>query len=179
MDDHYLLRQEDLVENPTARVPICLVLDVSASMDGQPIRELNDGVRLFFDAIRADDVAQYAAEICIVTFGDTVTKKLDFMSVDRQEVPRRDDDTRRDRHVRQDRGRATRLRLHDLDHAHAASLVPRHPVERRSHGSPAALGGSSGRATCRQGIRGERHHEGGRGKQSPGMGVVMSPQRPY
>jgi uncharacterized protein YegL len=87
MDDRYVLRQEDLVENPTARVPICLVLDVSSSMDGEPIRELNDGVRLFFDAIRADDVAQYAAEICIVSFGDTVTKKLDFMSVDRQEVP--------------------------------------------------------------------------------------------
>ena len=87
MDDSYVLRQEDLVENPTARVPICLVLDVSGSMDGEPIRELNDGVRLFFDAIRADDVAQYAAEICIVTFGDAVTKKLDFMSVDRQVVP--------------------------------------------------------------------------------------------
>lgn len=87
MVDQYVLRQEDLIENPTARVPICLVLDVSTSMDGEPIRELNDGVRLFFDAIRADDVAQYAAEICIVTFGDTVTKKLDFMSVDRQEVP--------------------------------------------------------------------------------------------
>lgn len=87
MDDRYVLRQEDLVENPTARVPICLVLDVSGSMDGGPIRELNDGVRLFFDAIRADDVAQYAAEISIVSFGDTVTKKLDFMSVDRQEVP--------------------------------------------------------------------------------------------
>lgn len=87
MDERYILRQEDLVENPTARVPICLVLDVSSSMDGEPIRELNEGVRLFFDAIRSDDVAQYAAEICIVTFGDAVTKKLDFMSVERQEVP--------------------------------------------------------------------------------------------
>lgn len=87
MDEQYVLRQEDLIENPTARVPICLVLDVSSSMSGDPIRELNDGVRLFFDAIRTDDVAQYAAEICIVTFGSTVTKQLDFMSVDRQEVP--------------------------------------------------------------------------------------------
>jgi uncharacterized protein YegL len=56
-------------------------------MDGEPIRELNEGVKLFFDAIRSDDVAQYAAEICIVTFGDAVTKKLDFMSVERQDVP--------------------------------------------------------------------------------------------
>ena len=87
MEDKYLLRQEDLVENPTARVPICLVLDVSGSMAGAPIRELNDGVRLFFDAIRADDVAQYAAEICIVTFGASVSKALDFMSVEHQSIP--------------------------------------------------------------------------------------------
>lgn len=87
MDDRYVLQQEDLVENPTARVPICLVLDVSSSMAGAPINELNEGVKLFFQAIREDEVAQYAAEISIVTFGDTVTKKLDFMSVERQEVP--------------------------------------------------------------------------------------------
>lgn len=64
-----LLRLEDLVNNPTARVPVCLCLDVSGSMDGAPIQELNDGVRLFYDAIREDETALYAAEICIVTFG--------------------------------------------------------------------------------------------------------------
>lgn len=87
MEEKYILRQEDLVENPTARVPICLVLDVSGSMAGAPINELNEGVRLFFDAIKADDVAQYAAEICVVTFGSSVTKVLDFMSIERQTVP--------------------------------------------------------------------------------------------
>lgn len=64
-----LLRLEDLVNNPTARVPVCLCLDVSGSMDGEPIRELNNGVRLFYDAIREDETALYVAEICIVTFG--------------------------------------------------------------------------------------------------------------
>lgn len=87
MDEKYILRQEDLVENPTARVPICLVLDVSGSMGGSPIQELNEGVQLFFEAIRSDDVAQYAAEICVVTFGESVTKVVDFMSIERQSVP--------------------------------------------------------------------------------------------
>ena len=87
MQEEYVLRQEDLVENPTARVPICLVLDVSGSMSGTPIRELQAGVQMFFDAIKQDEVAQYAAEICIVTFGDVVTKDLDFMSVERQKLP--------------------------------------------------------------------------------------------
>ena len=87
MDEQYILRQEDLVENPTARVPICLVLDVSGSMSGEPIAELNEGVGLFFDAIRADDVAQYAAEIAVVTFGAGVHKAVDFMAIDRQTTP--------------------------------------------------------------------------------------------
>jgi uncharacterized protein YegL len=87
MEEKYVLRQEDLVENPTSRVPICLVLDVSGSMSGAPIDELNKGVRLFFDAIKLDEVAQYAAEICIVTFGNSVEKKIDFMSIERQDIP--------------------------------------------------------------------------------------------
>ena len=87
MQDDFILHQEDLVENPTARVPICLVLDVSGSMSGDPIDELQTGVKMFFDAIRLDDVAQFAAEICIVTFGETVAKALDFMSIARQDVP--------------------------------------------------------------------------------------------
>lgn len=88
MHEEFVLRQEDLVENPTARVPICLVLDVSSSMDGAPIKELNGGVEMFFDAIRGDEVAQYAAEICVVTFGESVSKMLDFMSIERQEAPK-------------------------------------------------------------------------------------------
>ena len=87
MHDEFLLRQEDLIENPTARVPICLVLDVSSSMDGAPIQELQTGVQMFFDAILDDEVAQHAVEISIVTFGKSVQKVLDFMSIERQQLP--------------------------------------------------------------------------------------------
>ena len=69
MDLDYQFRQEDLVQNPTARVPVCLCLDVSGSMSGAPINELNKGVAQFYDAIQNDDIAFYAAELCIVTFG--------------------------------------------------------------------------------------------------------------
>lgn len=87
MNEEFIIRQQELVENPTPRVPICLVLDVSGSMSGQPIEELQNGVRMFFDAIREDDVAQYAAEISIVTFGGVARKTLDFFAINRQEVP--------------------------------------------------------------------------------------------
>lgn len=87
MNEEYLLRQEELIENPTARIPICLVLDVSYSMSGEPIKELQKGVEMFFDAIMNDEIAQYSAEISIVTFGGRAEKKLDFFSIQRQEVP--------------------------------------------------------------------------------------------
>lgn len=87
MSEDYILRQEELVENPTARIPICLVLDVSFSMGGAPIAELESGVEMFFDAIRNDEVAQYAAEICIVTFGGVAKKELDFAAISRQISP--------------------------------------------------------------------------------------------
>ncbi len=82
-----VIRQQDLVENPTARVPVCLVLDASGSMSGEPIKELNDGVRLFFDSIMEDEIARYSAEICIVTFSTQAKVELDFASIERQVIP--------------------------------------------------------------------------------------------
>src|SRR5574338_99382 len=87
MNEEFIIRQQELVENPTPRVPICLVLDVSGSMSGEPIQELQEGVRMFFDAIREDDVAQYAAEIAIVTLGGVARQALDFFAINRQAVP--------------------------------------------------------------------------------------------
>jgi len=82
MDNSLLVRLEDLVNNPTARVPVCLCLDTSGSMDGQPINELNKGVRLFYEAIKEDETALYAAEISIVVFGgDSAECITDFASV--------------------------------------------------------------------------------------------------
>lgn len=83
-----LLRQEDLVNNPTARVPVCLCLDVSGSMEGAPIQELNDGVRMFYEAIREDETALYAAEVCVVTFGGNSAECItDFSSLQIQPNP--------------------------------------------------------------------------------------------
>ncbi len=83
MSENFILRQQDLIDNPTTRVPICLCLDVSGSMRGDPIDELNSGVQLFYDAIRQDEVAYYSAEICIVTFGGFHAEcKQDFSSLE-------------------------------------------------------------------------------------------------
>ncbi len=114
MEDNYLLRIEDLVNNPTPRVPICLCLDASGSMgaasgnftrtgetvyeDGvrwnivtggtSRMDELQSGIELFYDAIRDDEIAKYSAEISIVTFNNHAKCVLDFANIDRQgDVP--------------------------------------------------------------------------------------------
>ena len=85
MDNNLLVRLEDLVNNPTARVPVCLCLDTSGSMDGEPINELNEGVRLFYEAIKEDETALYSAEISIVTFGGERARCIaDFASLELQ-----------------------------------------------------------------------------------------------
>lgn len=84
-----VLRQEDLISNPTARVPVCLCLDISSSMNGLAIDELNKGVEMFYEAIRNDETALFAAEISIVTFGGNYEAKClqDFSNIQRQETP--------------------------------------------------------------------------------------------
>jgi uncharacterized protein YegL len=88
MIDDLLLRKEELTENPTPRVPVCLALDVSGSMAaGRKMDELNIGIREFFNAVRSDEMARFAAEIAIVTFESNAKKIMDFSSIDRQSVP--------------------------------------------------------------------------------------------
>lgn len=73
---------DDLVENPTPRVPVALCLDSSGSMMGEKIRELIEGVNLFYDAIDEDDDAHDAAEVSIVEFNSRVKLVQDFASID-------------------------------------------------------------------------------------------------
>ena len=87
MSQDLTIRRDELVNNPTARVPVCLCLDTSGSMAGEPIAELNIGVQLFFDAVRSDEIARYAAEVSLVTFGGSVQKVLDFGSIESQTPP--------------------------------------------------------------------------------------------
>lgn len=84
MSNEELINIEDLENNPSTRVPVCLVLDTSGSMEGDPINELNEGVKLFYDAVRNDETALYAAEIAVVTFGGSAMLKADFSTLERQ-----------------------------------------------------------------------------------------------
>jgi uncharacterized protein YegL len=56
-------------DNPEPRCPCLLLLDVSGSMQGQPIDALNAGLITFIDELAADALAMKRVEVGIVTFG--------------------------------------------------------------------------------------------------------------
>lgn len=68
----HLLDQAEFADNPEPRCPVILLLDTSYSMQGQPINELNEGLRAFSDALKADRLASLRVEVAMITFGGVV-----------------------------------------------------------------------------------------------------------
>ncbi len=62
-------KNDDFASNPEPRCPCLLLLDVSGSMRGHPIDELNAGLNTFKDELAADTLAMKRVEVGIVTFG--------------------------------------------------------------------------------------------------------------
>jgi uncharacterized protein YegL len=77
---------DSFASNPDPRCPCVLVLDVSGSMTGEPIRHLNDGLQQFRDELLSDPLAARRAEIATVTFGP-VSVVHDFIVAESYQPP--------------------------------------------------------------------------------------------
>jgi uncharacterized protein YegL len=68
----------DFALNPEQRTACVLLLDVSGSMSGQPIGELNAGLQTYKNALVGDALAAKRVEVAIVTFGGARPNGLRF-----------------------------------------------------------------------------------------------------
>ena len=82
----------ELVDNPTPRVPVALCLDVSGSMRGQPIQELQQGLTKYRDEMIADEMTRFSAETALITFSTGASCISDFCLPDRMKLPLLDAD---------------------------------------------------------------------------------------
>lgn len=69
MTEQISFETNDFADNPEPRCPCILILDVSGSMSGKPITELNEGLMTFKDELASDSLAMKRVEVAIVTFG--------------------------------------------------------------------------------------------------------------
>ncbi|EFJ5653677.1 VWA domain-containing protein [Escherichia coli] len=69
MSEQITFATSDFASNPEPRCSCILLLDVSGSMSGRPINELNAGLVTFRDELLADPLALKRVELGIVTFG--------------------------------------------------------------------------------------------------------------
>src|SRR5690554_4178323 len=72
-----------LAENPDPRAPCLLLLDTSASMGGEPMRALNEGLQVFKQDLMTDELARRRVEIAALTFGAGGVREVqNFVTVD-------------------------------------------------------------------------------------------------
>lgn len=72
----------EFAENPEPRVACVLLLDVSGSMNGPPIDELNSALVTFKETMSEDSLARKRAEIAIIAFGGVVDLVQDFVTAE-------------------------------------------------------------------------------------------------
>jgi uncharacterized protein YegL len=80
------LEKIEFVDNPEPRCAVALVLDVSGSMAGQAIAELNNGLLEFDKDLKSDPLASLRVEVGMVTFGGRVSS-IDFVTADQFQPP--------------------------------------------------------------------------------------------
>jgi uncharacterized protein YegL len=85
--DQIIYGGEDFFTNPEPRCPVLLLLDCSGSMSGDPIAELNAGLKDLKNDLDEDPFSRKRVELAVMSFGGTVTLVNDFTTVDNWQAP--------------------------------------------------------------------------------------------
>lgn len=67
--EHLMIPDVALVDNSEQRTPLILVLDSSGSMYGQPIQQLNEGLKLLEQELKNDVIAAKRVRILVIEYG--------------------------------------------------------------------------------------------------------------
>ena len=67
-----MLLKAESPKNYEAKTICCFVLDTSGSMGGDPIKELNKGLKEFHEEIRNDETTAQRLEVAIITFNSVI-----------------------------------------------------------------------------------------------------------
>ena len=59
----------EFADNANQRTPCVLVLDTSASMGGAPINQLNEGLQIFAQQLKADSLAALRVQVAVISVG--------------------------------------------------------------------------------------------------------------
>ncbi len=68
-------------------LPVVLLVDTSASMNGAPIHELNQGLVTFGQTLMADSLAKGRVDVTVISFNSTVQTELGFRPVTEYQAP--------------------------------------------------------------------------------------------
>ncbi len=72
----------DFASNPEPRCASVIVLDVSGSMAGAPLQQLQEGLMVYKDELAADTLARKRVEVAVVTFGGAVQVAQPFTTAE-------------------------------------------------------------------------------------------------
>lgn len=87
MTNELILDEIIFAENPEPRCACVILADVSTSMHGEKINELNEGLITFAEEIKKDQLASLRVEVAVITFGSIAEVVQDFVAADRFEAP--------------------------------------------------------------------------------------------
>ncbi len=81
-EDSMTESSNDLIDNPSPRCPVALVLDTSGSMYGAPINALNAGIQVFIDEVKRDDLARWSVDLAVYVAGGSADRIQDFIGAE-------------------------------------------------------------------------------------------------